>query len=67
MREEYIKWYESLITERDPRYYHNLLKYSALVMEDLETLKQHVVAKRINLPPATLSTFKPILTAYNEV
>ena len=65
-RTEYNQWVSSLRTSKDPNYWDNMLSFSPYIVEDMAYLKQHEVAKKLNISPVILSNVKPLLLAYHR-
>jgi len=63
-QQEYEQWLGSLQISKDPNYYSNLLKFSDIIVADLEKYKQHYVARKLGLDGPKLSHYKPLLEAY---
>lgn len=61
----YQEWTNNLVLQRhDPQYWHNILVYAQDICVDFSNLKQHRLAKKLNMAPATLSIIKPLIFAY---
>ncbi len=64
LKTDYYKWVDTLPKEHDKHYYENLLRFSGIILADLEIHKQKYIAEQLRLPGPTLSTFKPLMEAY---
>ena len=63
MREEYEAWTSNLKQSKDSKYWDNLIKYLPYIVEDMAYLKQHILAKKLNMSPNALSILKPLILA----
>ena len=67
IEKEYLQWTDSLDTNTDPKYYHNLLKFSKLIIEDLTKYRQHFIARKLHMTGPKFSIIKPVLEAQSEL
>lgn len=59
----YSEWQQGLSNSQGVDYYPSIIKYQHEIAEDIVTLKQHVLAKRLKLNSSQLSILKPLILA----
>ena len=64
LEEEYLGWQLAIREKHDPKYYENLLKFSPIIVSDLDKYKQHFIARKLRISGPKLSTIKPLLEAH---
>jgi len=67
LQREYQQWTDNLPNEKDPRYYHNLLKFSQLIIDDLTRYKQHFIARKLRMTGPKFSIIKQVLEAQDDL
>ncbi len=67
IEKEYHNWLDNLPNEKDPYYYHNLLKYAQLIINDLQAYKQHFIARKLRMTGPKFSIIKQVLEAQADI